>query len=109
MGYGLVFVNLHFLFAQPEESDANPGSVSRKANIRTLALAIVPGQHIQSIAAAKQFVSQTLSGGDKRTAGESDGGASMGKDVTQEGSGLKEGEEATGAERTLLSCTTVPE
>ena len=36
-----------------EARDASPGRVPQKANIRTLALAIVPGQHIQSIAAAK--------------------------------------------------------
>ena len=45
-----------------EARDASPGRVPQKANIRTLALAIVPGQHIQSVAVAKL----PPSSGDKR-------------------------------------------
>lgn len=92
-----------------DESDANPGPVSRKTNIRALALAIVPGQHIQSIAVAKQFISQTSSVGDKRPAEPDSNARLLDMDATQEGNGLTEKEEAGSGDRTPLSCTTVPD
>ena len=41
-----------------EEIDANP--TSKSANIRTLSLAIVPGDQICTVAVDKEFLSQTL-------------------------------------------------